>query len=376
MGRRSLIDPLLLTVIAVAATALAQGRNLKEEARRRDQLINDPARYAAMIEAYRTGDAANSVDLLADSEWDETRLKTQRSHLDTTPAQAIEIWQSAPMMHVDVALKLSPTLEDEVERAWLHLWMAEELIRLGIRERGDAIRDRAERMYVALARLLVDGVAPYSAERVLRTARRQLPGHASVLYESGRLAELLATDYALAGHIQLNSAAHGPVVLIDRVMQRRIGHLNEALDWLRGAAALDRENDLLQVHLGRVLALRGNDDEAAAILGRVQSGTKDGATSYLASTYIGGLRERQGRLDDAETAYRAAIVSFPLGHAAYIGLSEVLQRTGRGDQAREVLTGLVTERLGPAREPLWWYFFDPPGVAERRLDEVRKEARQ
>jgi tetratricopeptide (TPR) repeat protein len=376
MGRRSHIVPLLLMAIAVAATALAQGRNLKEENERRDQRINDPARYAAMIEAYRTGDTANSVDLLADPEWDEPRLKNQRSRLDTTPAQPIEVWLAAPMMHVDVALKLSPTLQDDAGRPWLHLWMAEELIRLGIRERGDAIRDLAERMYVALARLLIDSLAPYNAERVLSTARRQLPDRASVLYESGRLAELLGTEYALAGHIRLNSAAHGPVVLIDRVMQRRVGHLNEALDWLRSAGALDPENDLLQVHLGRVLALRGNDDDAAAILGRVQSGTNDGATGYLASIFIGGLRERQGRFDDAAAAYRAAIASFPLGHAAYIGLSEVLQRTGRGDQAREVLSGLVTERLGVAREPLWWYFFDPPGVAEQRLDEVMKEARQ
>ena len=60
----------------------AQGRNLKEENKRRDQRLNDPGRYARMLDAYLAADIAHSVDLLADPEWDETRLRMVQSFVD------------------------------------------------------------------------------------------------------------------------------------------------------------------------------------------------------------------------------------------------------------------------------------------------------
>jgi hypothetical protein len=374
MGSRTRIAALAIAVLSVAAAASAQGRNLKEENRRRDQQLNDPARYLAMIAAYRDGDTAGSVDLLADAEWDEPRLKMQLRHLDFTPAQPEEVWRIAPVMHIDVALKLSATLNDEDEVAAVHLWMAGELITLGIRERGDTIRDLAERLYLALERLMVDRMAPYSAERVLRSARQRLPDRAPVLYESGRLAELFATDYAMIGMVRIHTL-RGAEVLLSRIRERRTGYLNDAAGWLRRAATLDPGHDLLQVHLGRVLALRRDDDEAAAILARAAA-SRDDATGYLAGVFAGGLRERQKRFDEAAAAYRGAIARFPLGHAAYVGLSEVLQRTGKGDESRAVLLSMLTESLGQTREPQWWYFFDPPGVTSERFDAVRREVRR
>jgi len=375
MGSRTRIAALAIAVLSVAAAASAQGRNLKEENRRRDQQLNDPARYLAMIAAYRDGDTAGSVDLLADAEWDEPRLKMQLRHLDFTPAQPEEVWRVAPVMHVDVALKLSPTLKDDDEVAAVHLWMAGELIRLGIRERGDAISDLAERLYVALSRLMIDRMAPYGAERVLRDARKRLPDRVPVLYESGRLAELLATDYAMIGMVRLYTTSREVEVLLNRIRERRTGYLNDAAGWLRRAATLAPDQDLLQVHLGRVLALRRDDDGAAAILARAAA-SEDDAIAYLAGVFTGGLRERQKQFDEAAAAYRGAIARFPLGHAAYVGLSEVLQRTGKGDESRAVLLSMLTESLGETREPLWWYFFEPPGTAERRLEELRKEVRR
>ena len=62
-------------------------------------------------------------------------------------------------MHIDVALKLSPSLESVA--ALLHFDVASVLLGLGIRERKDAVRDFAERIYVALARMLEDHTLPY-----------------------------------------------------------------------------------------------------------------------------------------------------------------------------------------------------------------------
>lgn len=369
--------PLLIVCVGLLAGVAAAGqRNLKEENKRRDQRLEDPGRYEAMLDAYLAGDTARCVDLLADPEWDATRLRALVHHVDYGGGTnwPVNRWGAAALMHVDVALRLSPDLDSD--QALLHVEVASSLVRLGIRERGDAVRNLAARLYVALARLLQDNNAPFSAESILRTARERIPDGASILYASGMLAELLATDYALAGATTFNSASRGQVFQLDHVLARRNGNLNDAAGWLRQASTLDPGNDLLRVHLGRVLALRRDDDNAYCVLNDVLQTTKDEATAYLAAIFIGGLRERQVKLEDAAAAYRAAIARFPLGHAAYIGLSEVLQRTGKGDQSREVLHNLLSESLGPSREPLWWYQFDPPGVAEGRLDALRKEVRQ
>ncbi len=361
-----------LAVMCLCATgAAAQGRNLKEENKRRDQRLNDPGRYARMLDAYLAADTAHSVDLLADPEWDEKRLRMFQNFMDYgggtywPPTR----WAAAAMMHIDVALKLSPSLESAA--ALLHFDVASVLLGLGVRERKDAVSDFAERIYVALARMLEDHIVPYSAENVLRVARERVPDRASILYASGALAEMFGTDYALAGTAGLS---HG--FDFEQVVRQRAGYLNDAAAWLRRAAELDAANDLLRVHLGRVQALRREDDEAALLLDRVLGASDDDATAYVAGVFIGGLRERQGRLDDAAAAYRAAMARFPVGHAAYVGLSEVLQRAGKADEAREVLRNLLSEAIGPTREPLWWYQYDPPGVAEARLDALRSEVRR
>ncbi len=66
----------------------------------------------------------------------------------------------------------------------------------------------------------------------------------------------------------------------------------------------------------------------------------------------------------------------PVGHAAHIGLSEALQRTGKSDESYAVLQSLLQESVGPTDEPLWWYQFEPADVADARLDGLRKEVRQ
>jgi hypothetical protein len=130
------------------------------------------------------------------------------------------------------------------------------------------------------------------------------------------------------------------------------------------------------VHLGRVLALRYDDEAAAVILGRVSTSGKDAESAYLASLFLGGLHERQGLMEAAIGAYRVAVSRLPSAHAAYVGLSEVLQRTGQRDESRAVLLIPLTEKAGPAEDPFWWYHFDRPGVAEQRLESLRADVRQ
>ena len=342
----------------------------------RDKAPGELRKYHEMLEAYARGDEAASVDALL--EWTHERVNNALA-LANGLKDPFTPWDRrrhglAAMLHTDVALRVAPDA-DTTDAFW-HVDVAGRLLMMGTKARPDEIRPLAERWYLTLARYFRDRNAPYVAQLLLQHGRERLPDDAVILYESGTLAELSGTDYALAGATTFNSASRGRVFQLDRVLARRNGNLNDATGWLRQATTLDPGDDLLRVHLGRVLALRREDDHAHRLLNDVIETTKDGATAYLAAVFIGGLRERQGRLEDAAVAYRAGIARFPLGHAAYIGLSQVLQRTGKGDESREVLHNLLSESLGPTREPLWWYQFDPPGVAEGRLDALRKEVRQ
>jgi predicted Zn-dependent protease len=152
--------------------------------------------------------------------------------------------------------------------------------------------------------------------------------------------------------------------------------LDRAAGWLRSAITLQPDDSNLRLHLGRVLALTQEDAEALSILQQVAASPAPDDTACLALLFVAAIHERAGRLDEATTAYRGAVTRYPRGHAAYIGLSEVLQRTGHGVESREVLQRLVTESAGPTDDPWWWYRFEKPGLAESRLAALREEVRR
>ncbi len=159
-----------------------------------------------------------------------------------------------------------------------------------------------------------------------------------------------------------------------RNLQRRAGLLNDAARWLR--EALERDATLLEprLHLGRVETLRGNETDALVHLERVFSSTTDPAAAYLAALFSGAAHERLRRPDAAEASYRRAIERLPAGQAAYVALSEVLQRSGRSGESQAVLQTLVNAKPGSGDEPWWWYLVDPPG-RRRRADRRARVAR-
>jgi hypothetical protein len=56
-----------------------------------------------------------------------------------------------------------------------------------------------------------------------------------------------------------------------------------------------------------------------------------------------------------------------------VGLSEVLLRLKRPEEARAVLRQLLTDAPATRREPWLWYFREPDGVVSERVDALLKE---
>jgi tetratricopeptide (TPR) repeat protein len=350
----------------------------------RDQIKSELRLYHDLILEYRRGTAGVVERLLA---WDTRRFgrvltAIEGTNDDTRPWEPSR-FKAAAMMHTDAARQLVERADHDT--ALSHLDVAGQLLEKG----GAELRPYAARWTQAAARLLQERGASQLAERFLESARRWLPNDSTVLYESGLLHERMAGDSVLpivvnAPELQVRRA-HTPTGEdglnrritrddLDNLKRRRAEHLNQAAIFLRQSLAADDSNTLARLHLGRVESQRQRYDDALALL-QQSAAAQDSATSYLGLLFIAALHERRGSPGAAADAYRAAIDRFPRAHAAYTGLSALLQRSGRTDESREVLGRAVDGTVASRREPWWTYLAEHRSVNVERFDRLRREAR-
>jgi tetratricopeptide (TPR) repeat protein len=351
----------------------------------RDDIKSELRRYHDLILDYRRGapDVADRVLV-----WDAKRLRRVLGSIngsnDESRPWATVRFMAGAMMHTDTALRLLD--RGEVDAASLHLDTASQLLQ----KAGPEAVPYAARWYQTTSRVLRDRGLLERAEKLLETARARLPRDSTVLYESATLQELLATNTVLPNIIYLpdlkapppkpeTSTGDSSVRVsredIDDLKRRRAGQLNRAAAWLRESLESDSTNLLARLHLGRVQSLRNQNDDALTLL-RQASASDDPAVAYLAFLFSGAVHERAGLLAASVQDYRAAIERFPLNQAAHIALSAVLQRSGRGDESRDVLGGVVGASSASRREPWSSYLVEPSSVNVGRLDLLRREARQ
>ena len=119
--------------------------------------------------------------------------------------------------------------------------------------------------------------------------------------------------------------------------------------WLTAATALvealkqDPSLHAAALHLGRIRMLQGQRLEAATLF-RSALASVDPSVAYLAALFLGSLEEREERFGEAEALYRDAVRRVPYGQAAPLALAQLLSRTGREAEAREVLAARLQPR--------------------------------
>jgi tetratricopeptide (TPR) repeat protein len=382
---RAAADWLVAAIILGASGIPAPAIQVLPGEAERDHLRDELRAYHAMAADYRRGGGVAVERLVS---WDKGRIQRVLAAIDTVRDDgrpwAEERLRAAAMMHTDVAVGLAE--RSETEAALLHIDAGSQLLKLA----GPGARTYAGRWHQAMAWLLRHHNRLLEAEQFLETARRRQPGHPAVLYESGILQELLASDTVVPTVVYLpdlrapdpsergSSAESQPPLTraeIDDLKRRRTNRLNRAAEWLRDSLERDPSHILARLHLGRVETLRGRYDTALTLLeGAEASGDSD--VAYLAALFAGAVHEREGRLDAAAVAYRAAIGRFPSSHAAYIALSAVLHRSGRAADSGNVLRQALDGATASRREPWWSYLAEPLRTNLARLDMLRKEARR
>ena len=332
------------------------------------QILELVASYRRLIENYRRGDekAVDAVIALPRNDLDSI-LKVIFGVPDMPWAKADDL-RGAAMLHTDAALRIvGPDEEDGPRRR--HLAVAGRMVHAA----GPRDDPFLPRWYFAVSRAWRERGFFQVAEDFLGRGRTLVPGNPTILYESATLAETLAQGYL---------PVHDGAVLVNLIEQniarnvlRRSGLLNDAAGWLREAVERDDTMLMARLHLGRVETLRGREREGLVHLERVRTVATDDAAAYLAAIFSGAANERLRRLDAAEASYRHAMTRFPDAQAAWVALSELLQRSGKTGDSRTVLHGLLLARTGPTREPWWFYLADPPGLPDERLGALRREVR-
>jgi tetratricopeptide (TPR) repeat protein len=144
-----------------------------------------------------------------------------------------------------------------------------------------------------------------------------------------------------------------------------------ATDAYTGALRMDPELQAARMHLGRIRMIQGRRIEAAALLEQALT-AGDPTVVYLSALFLGSIEEREGRFDAAETLYRKANTAWPHGQAGPLALSQLLSRTGRDRDARQVLAGRLTFDTRSI-EPMWSYGASPGEELATRFDMLRAE---
>ena len=364
---------IIALLVHVAAPAFAQ----REQRPELVQLVGDLKHYQGMVAAYRRGQDDVVTELLT---WEETRLSKAvgaiNSDVDPNTPWSNEFLRSGALLQTAAGIAAE-------DRKTGHMKFYFNLAAQHLRKGSPDLEPFAGRWYYAISRIYRshDGsFGVYEAETLLASARRHVPANPLVLYESATLEELHATEWESPdmrpspARGDVRGGAFRDLGPLENILKDRAARLQNARDWLRQSIAT-APTPLARLHYGRVLMMRKEDAEALVQLEAVRKDTSDRATQYLSILFIAALDERRGQLDAAATRYRQAIDCFPESDAAYLGLSEVLQAAGRGDQARTVLRELLEPRA-ERHEPWSWYFLEPKSVARERLAALFEEGRR
>jgi tetratricopeptide (TPR) repeat protein len=167
-----------------------------------------------------------------------------------------------------------------------------------------------------------------------------------------RAGKLPAADDEITAAIEASSRFGAAEIAASHEVAARIALARHNADAaLRHADAVQNAAPAMPMRAfvqGQVLAANGETEEASRVLRgaaamlRQHDATLEGLQLALGRTLM-ALDQRE----DAETAFRAELTSFPRNTAAYTDVVQLLHDTDRDDEAGKVVTSLLTATPTP-----------------------------
>ena len=326
------------------------------------------AGYWGIVESYRRQDPAAVARLNAVDRTDIVRSVARAAATDL-PAGTVPDAEvlAAVMLHTDAGLDAA-VHQQSIDLAF-HLDQATTLLDAALR--SSAPRTGFARRWFAVVQGMLHAFGAAEESDALRSrATDRLPvtnaeGRARLAFERGL-------------DMELRGALEGPLSRSDPRLRQ--GTLDpEAQRWFAAARseyeqALSADAHCAEaaLHLGRIHILAGRPELAVDPLTRAAD-DGDVPVRYLALLFLGSIAEEMTRFDDAEGRYRAAMDTFRWGQSAPFALAQVLDRSGRHGEARDLMATHLGRTPASVVEPLWTYLSTPDESLKANLDELRAE---
>jgi tetratricopeptide (TPR) repeat protein len=147
-----------------------------------------------------------------------------------------------------------------------------------------------------------------------------------------------------------------------------------AEEGLRLTLERDPGHEEAHLRLGQLLLVTGRKADAAVELQWVTDEAQLPADRFVAELLLGSLADGEGRTEAAAARYRTALEMEPNAQIVKVALSDVLNRMGRRERARELMSELVA--AGPVAGDAWLTYCtpDPSRAFWKLLPEIRGEA--
>jgi tetratricopeptide (TPR) repeat protein len=310
----------------------------------------DLEQYRALLDNYREA-RLEPVNELAS--WSPSRVQAVAEHCDEDSRLA------CAMLHTDVAIAL--LVAEKPADAFVHLNAASRLLDAAL-ARTSEHRRFAQRWYLMIVGYLRVLNAPVFADEMRARMRKREFGlpDAQAAFERGLRAELFgARDSSTSLRI------HGLTPAAAR-------HFEGAAREYEKAVEFDSSFLEASLRLGRLRVVLRQGDRAIEPLERA-SRSSERHVAYLALLYRGAVAERQDQFVVAEEYYRKANAVFRWGMSGPVTLAQLLSRTGRETEARELLTAHLSRTAGRVVDPLWTYLLRPGDHPRPTLDALRSE---
>jgi tetratricopeptide (TPR) repeat protein len=348
-------DPRIHNFRGIALVKLGESAEAAEEYR--EALRLDPQ----MAEAYRNLGFLN---------WTEHQYQSAREALQTATVLApddpfahyylgrvlLDLQQFEPAIRELELCRIPPPGD-----AALSLQLTSAYLALGRATDADASLDRTAELHLTdeqslqFASLLVAAHRSDFAVKVIQKLRTlSSDAQSTWLQFDLALAHLLAGNYeqaAAEAHSYLKSLTAEPPALVASAQAWSLIGISEAhlqqsqrsIDAFRQATALQPCNEEHWLNLTRELMELSRYPEAVAA---VQNGLATIPQSYALHLRLGAAQLSAGHYREAETAFRELVNAGDPLPTGYIGLAQVLLRTGRAEEAISVLNA-AREKLPP-----------------------------
>jgi Tfp pilus assembly protein PilF len=198
------------------------------------------------------------------------------------------------------------------------------------------------------------------ARRVTRPDASTRPARVITQYGSGYDYDRTPLDPASLTFAQAKAARGTALAKARRAFER--------------ALRLDPDGAETHIRLAHVDILDGKDDAAAARLAPIVARTDlDARLTYLARLFLGDVRARAGKTDEARALLEQAIAVVPSGQSAHIAVARVVRSSGDHDQAGALLHRMMNAPVKPD-DPMIGYRFGQYWVPDPLIATLRAEA--